>query len=128
MGEDVTVNLRTIRAVPLRLRALDRRARPAVVEVRGEVYLPLAGFERLNEQRAQAGEPPFANPRNAAAGSIRQLDPAVAAARPLSIWNYGIGASEGVAARRPLGGAHLAARAGASRSAPPSRCTTTSRR
>ena len=97
VGEDVTVNLRTIHAVPLRLRALEAgEPVPAVVEVRGEVYLPLAGFERLNEQRAQAGQPTFANPRNAAAGSIRQLDPAVAAARPLSIWNYGIGASEGL--------------------------------
>ncbi len=97
VGEDVTVNLRTIHAVPLRLRALEAgEPVPTVVEVRGEVYLPLAGFERLNEQRAQAGQPTFANPRNAAAGSIRQLDPALAAARPLSIWNYGIGASEGL--------------------------------
>jgi DNA ligase (NAD+) len=95
VGEDVTVNLRTIHAVPLRLRALETgEAVPSVVEVRGEVYLPLAGFERLNEQRAQAGQPTFANPRNAAAGSIRQLDPGVAASRPLSIWNYGIGHSE----------------------------------
>jgi len=98
VGEDVTANLRTVHAVPLRLRARDRgQPAPSVVEVRGEVYLPLAGFERLNEQRAHEGLPTFANPRNAAAGSIRQLDPAVAASRPLSIWVYGIGYSEGFA-------------------------------
>lgn len=98
VGEDVTANLRTIHAIPLRLRGYaDGEAVPPVVEVRGEVYLPLAGFTRLNEQRAQAGLPTFANPRNAAAGSIRQLDPAVAAARPLSLWTYGIGYSEGLA-------------------------------
>jgi DNA ligase (NAD+) len=98
VGEDVTANLRTIHAIPLRLRGYDDgEAVPPVVEVRGEVYLPLAGFSRLNEQRAQAGLPTFANPRNAAAGSIRQLDPAVAASRPLSLWTYGIGYSEGLA-------------------------------
>ena len=64
--------------------------------MRGEVYLPLADFARLNEQRAAEGQPTFANPRNSAAGSIRQLDPKLAAARPLSIWCYGIGASEGL--------------------------------
>ena len=93
VGEDVTANLRTIHALPLRLRG----ARPpAVVEVRGEVYLPLAAFERLNEARTADGLPTFANPRNAAAGSIRQLDPAVAASRPLSVFCYAIGASEGL--------------------------------
>ena len=76
MGEDVTANLRTIGSLPLRLRG----ARPpAVVEVRGEVYLPLAAFARLNEARAAAGLSAFVNPRNAAAGSIRQLDPKLAA-------------------------------------------------
>ncbi len=89
IGEEVTQNLRTIGAVPLRI-----DDGPSVLEVRGEVYLPLAAFARLNEQRAEAGEPTFANPRNSAAGSIRQLDPQLAAARPLSIWCYGIGASE----------------------------------
>jgi DNA ligase (NAD+) len=93
VGEDVTANLRTIGAVPLRLRATQP---PAVVEVRGEVYLPLAAFAQLNERRAGDGLPTFANPRNAAAGSIRQLDPAVAASRPLSVWCYGIGFSEGL--------------------------------
>jgi DNA ligase (NAD+) len=93
IGEDVTQNLKTIGAVPL---SIDRGkdAVPALVEVRGEVYLPLADFARLNEQRVAAGQPTFANPRNSAAGSIRQLDPNVARSRPLSIWCYGIGASE----------------------------------
>ena len=93
VGEDVTANLRTVGSVPLRLRVASP---PPVVEVRGEVYLSLAGFARLNEARAQAGQPTFANPRNAAAGSIRQLDPAVAAARPLAVWCYAIGYSEGL--------------------------------
>jgi DNA ligase (NAD+) len=95
VGEDVTHNLKTIRAIPLTL-AQDGGPVPPLVEVRGEVYLPLADFARLNEQRAAAGEPTFANPRNSAAGSIRQLDPKMAASRPLSIWCYGIGASEGL--------------------------------
>jgi DNA ligase (NAD+) len=93
VGEDVTANLRTIGSLPLRLRG----ARPpAVVEVRGEVYLPLAAFARLNEARAAAGLSAFVNPRNAAAGSIRQLAPALAAKRPLDLWCYAIGFSEGV--------------------------------
>ena len=95
IGEDVTQNLRTIRAIPLRIDAARRAKVPELVEVRGEVYLPLKDFAELNERRAAAGEPTFANPRNSAAGSIRQLDPGVAAARPLSIWCYGIGATSG---------------------------------
>jgi DNA ligase (NAD+) len=95
IGEDVTHNLRTIRAIPLSLPASGERP-PALLEVRGEVYLPLADFARLNEQRAAAGQSTFANPRNSAAGSIRQLDPKDAASRPLSIWCYGIGATEGL--------------------------------
>ncbi|MBA2763477.1 MAG: NAD-dependent DNA ligase LigA [Thermoleophilaceae bacterium] len=91
IGEDVTQNLRTIGAIPRRLPDA-----PPLVEVRGEVYLPLADFARLNELRAEAGEPTFANPRNSAAGSIRQLDPAVAASRPLSILCYAIGVVEGL--------------------------------
>jgi DNA ligase (NAD+) len=90
-GEDVTQNLKTIKSIPLRV---DNA--PALLEVRGEIYLPLEAFARLNEQRAAAGEPTFANPRNSAAGSIRQLDPALAAARPLAIWCYSIGALEGI--------------------------------
>jgi DNA ligase (NAD+) len=88
LGEDVTLNLRTIKSIPLRLHG---QRPPAVVEVRGEAYLPLAAFARLNEERTAAGQPAFVNPRNSAAGSIRQLDPAVAAARPLNVWCYAIG-------------------------------------
>lgn len=91
IGEDVTQNLRTIGAIPLRIPNV-----PPLVEVRGEVYLPIAEFKDLNERRAEAGEPAFANPRNSAAGSIRQLNPALAAERPLSIWIYGIGAAPGL--------------------------------
>jgi len=92
VGEDVTRNLRTIAALPLAMRpTLEPGVIPAVVEVRGEVYLPLAAFAQLNEQRIAAGESTFANPRNSAAGSLRQLDPQVTAARPLSVWIYGVG-------------------------------------
>ena len=91
VGEDVTQNLRTIGAIPLKVDDA-----PPLLEVRGEIYMPLAAFARLNEQRAAAGEPTFMNPRNSAAGSIRQLDPALAASRPLSMWSYGIGAVEGL--------------------------------
>jgi DNA ligase (NAD+) len=95
VGEDVTQNLRTIKVIPLRVEGA-----PPVLEVRGEIYLPLAAFAQLNEQRAAAGEPTFANPRNSAAGSIRQLDPALAAARPLSMWCYGTGVVEGLSFTR----------------------------
>lgn len=91
-GEDVTHNVRTIRAVPLRLTG---EGYPEILEVRGEVYLPRAGFEKLNQRAREAGQKLFANPRNAAAGSLRQLDPAVAASRPLSMFVYGTGAVEG---------------------------------
>ncbi len=91
IGEDVTQNLRTIGSVPLRISDA-----PELIEVRGEVYLPIAAFKALNERRAEAEEPTFANPRNSAAGSIRQLDPALAAERPLSTWCYGIGAVRGL--------------------------------
>jgi DNA ligase (NAD+) len=91
VGEDVSQNLRTIGSVPLRIEDA-----PELVEVRGEVYLPIAAFKALNERRAEAGEATFANPRNSAAGSIRQLDPALAAERPLSVWIYGIGAARGL--------------------------------
>jgi DNA ligase (NAD+) len=95
IGEDVTANLRTIRAIPQRLRTPEG-APPPVVEVRGEVYLPLQAFAEFNEARAAAGLPTFANPRNSAAGSLRQLDPAATAERPLSIWIYGVGYAEGL--------------------------------
>ncbi|HVE68419.1 MAG TPA: NAD-dependent DNA ligase LigA [Solirubrobacteraceae bacterium] len=92
VGEDVTQNLRTIRAVPLAIADA-----PPLLEVRGEVYMPLRGFTELNERRAAEGERTYMNPRNAAAGAIRQLDPQIAASRPLSLWVYGIGATEGIA-------------------------------
>jgi DNA ligase (NAD+) len=91
VGEDVTHNLRTIRAIPLRI---DDDSE--LVEVRGEIYYGRKAFEKLNEQRAAAEESTFANPRNAAAGTIRQLDPSIAAERPLSMWTYGIGARRGI--------------------------------
>ncbi len=91
IGEDVTQNLRTIRAIPLRIDDTTER-----IEVRGEVYFPRRAFAELNEQRASAGESTFANPRNATAGTIRQLDPGITASRPLSIWCYGIGGHEGI--------------------------------
>ena len=94
IGEDVTPNLRTIRTVPLAMSA-GAAPHPPVVEVRGEVYLPLQAFAQLNEQRIAAGESTFANPRNAAAGSLRQLDSRVTASRPLSAWFYGVGHVEG---------------------------------
>jgi DNA ligase (NAD+) len=91
IGEDVTHNLRTIGAIPLRIDDA-----PSLVEVRGEVYMSLPDFTALNERRAEAGESTFMNPRNSAAGTIRQLDPALTAERPLTMWCYGIGAVEGV--------------------------------
>ncbi len=93
IGEDVTHNLRTIPSIPLRLDSADP---PALLEVRGEVYMSLSDFAALNERRAQAGLSTFMNPRNSAAGTVRQLDPKLAADRPLSFWGYGIGVSEGV--------------------------------
>jgi DNA ligase (NAD+) len=96
-GEDVTANLRTIGAIPLRMRLPDGEAAPAVLEVRGEVYMPLPGFRAANERLAAEGSPTWPNPRNAAAGSLRQKDPTVTAQRPLSIWVYGIGVREGAA-------------------------------
>ncbi len=90
IGEDVTQNLKTIKAIPLRI-----ENSPGLIEVRGEVYLPRGAFAQLNEARTAAGEAAFANPRNAAAGSLRQLDPEVTASRPLSIWCYGTGAQQG---------------------------------
>jgi DNA ligase (NAD+) len=92
-GEDVTQNIKTIGSVPLRL---EGSSPPELIEVRGEAYLPIAAFKALNERRAEREEPTFANPRNSAAGSIRQLDPKLAAERPLSTWIYGIGAVKGL--------------------------------
>ncbi|MGP8033740.1 MAG: NAD-dependent DNA ligase LigA [Steroidobacteraceae bacterium] len=100
-GEDVTANVRTIRSVPQRLHG---RALP-LIEVRGEVFMPLRGFERMNARAAQRGEKVFVNPRNAAAGSLRQLDPAISAARPLDAFFYGLGELEG--AQLPAGQTQL---------------------
>jgi len=93
-GEDVTQNLRTIDAVPLRVRESHGDV-PRLVEVRGEIYFPLSGFARFNEAQVATGKKPAPNPRNAAAGSLRQLKPTVTAERPLSLWVYGVGAREG---------------------------------
>jgi len=90
-GENITQNLRTIRSIPLSI----TRESPARFEVRGEVFLPKAGFNKLNQERAEEGLPLFANPRNAAAGSVRQLDPRITAKRPLDIYIYMLGYAEG---------------------------------
>jgi DNA ligase (NAD+) len=92
VGEDVTQNLKTVKTIPLRLSISEP---PDRLEVRGEVYLALKAFQKLNEEREEAGEPPFANPRNAAAGSLRQLDSRITAKRPLSIFCYAPGEVEG---------------------------------
>ena len=92
-GEDVTPNLRTIKTIPLQMRGNDA---PPVLEVRGEVYMPLAGFRAANEALAAAEKATWPNPRNAAAGSLRQKDSTITAARPLSIWVYGTGFREGL--------------------------------
>jgi DNA ligase (NAD+) len=102
-GEDVTANVRTVRQVPHRLTG---RA-PPLIEVRGEVFMPLKGFERMNARARERGEKVFVNPRNAAAGSLRQLDPRISAARPLDAFFYGIGVLEGAAL--PRGQAELLA-------------------
>jgi DNA ligase (NAD+) len=99
-GDDITANLKTIRGIPNRLRSASRTdpgSAPARFEARGEVYLTKKGFERLNEERKRAGEELFANPRNAAAGSLKQLDPRIVARRPLDLVVYGTGRVEGVA-------------------------------
>lgn len=94
-GENITLNVRTIGSIPLRLLG---SGAPRVLEVRGEVYMPLQGFDALNEAARARGEKTFANPRNAAAGSLRQLDPRVTASRPLDMISYGIGVVEGTEA------------------------------
>jgi DNA ligase (NAD+) len=96
-GEDVTVNLRTIGSVPLRMRG-DRL--PALMEVRGEVYMPISGWRELNERLAGTSQKVAPNPRNAAAGSLRQKNSAITADRPLAVWVYGAGAMDGVDPRR----------------------------
>ena len=93
IGEDITANVRTVRSVPQRLRVKDP---PDYLEVRGEIYLSVKGFERLNEQLLDAEQRPFANPRNAAAGSLRQKDPKVSASRPLALWVHSFGFAAGI--------------------------------
>ncbi|MCX7116558.1 MAG: NAD-dependent DNA ligase LigA [Legionellales bacterium] len=100
VGENITNNIKTIPAIPLVLLTPNP---PAMLEIRGEVYMPKAGFEAFNEQARRLGEKTFANPRNAAAGSLRQLNPSITAMRPLDIYCYGIGASHGM----PLPDSHL---------------------
>jgi DNA ligase (NAD+) len=91
-GEDVTANVRTVRTVPVRLRG---QGHPPALDVRGEIYLPVEAFERLNDELRERGERTFANPRNGAAGSLRQKDPQVSASRPLSLWCHGVLFAEG---------------------------------
>ena len=99
-GEDISTNVRTVRNIPLKLHG---EGWPEVLEVRGEIYMPKAGFEALNARQLEAGNKPFANPRNAAAGSLRQLDSKITASRPLELCAYGVGRSDG-----DLPGTHIA--------------------
>jgi DNA ligase (NAD+) len=94
-GEDVTPNLKTIKAISMRMRVADGETAPPLLEVRGEVYLPLSGFNALNERLVAEGKKPTPNPRNAAAGSLRQKDSSITAQRPLSIWIHGLGVRDG---------------------------------
>jgi len=94
-GENITVNLKTIRSIPLSLRA-DGHALPRRLEIRGEVFLPLHAFQKMNREREEEGQPVFANPRNAAAGSLKQLDSTITAKRPLDIFCHGTGIIEGI--------------------------------
>lgn len=118
IGEDVTQNLRTIRSIPLSLRAGAKGGKdhdikvPSYIEVRGEVFLPLKSFKRLNKDREAKGESVFANPRNAAAGSLRQLDPRITATRPLDIFCYGVGSVEGAEFATHLGALNLVKKLG----------------
>ena len=99
-GEDVTPNLRTIKAISMRMQLAKNERPPALLEVRGEVYLPLSGFNELNERLIAEGKKPTPNPRNAAAGSLRQKDSGITARRPLAIWVHGLGHRDGL----PAGG------------------------
>ena len=98
-GEDVTINLRTIKPISMRMQLTDGETPPPLLEVRGEVYLPLSGFNELNERLVAEGKKPTPNPRNAAAGSLRQKDSSITAQRPLSIWIHGLGEREGLPAQ-----------------------------
>ena len=119
-GEDVTPNLRTIRAIP------DRLPEPATLEARGEVFMPKAEFARINAEREELGLPLYANPRNSGAGSLRQKDPAVTAGRQLATWLYQLVEDER-GGRQPVRGARRGSRPSASRSTPTARPASTSR-
>ena len=119
IGEDVTHNLRTIPTIPLKIDDA-----PPVLEVRGEIYMSLKDFAALNERRAEAGLSTFMNPRNAAAGTIRQLDPKLAKDRPLSMWSYGIGARRRAAGSPATGRRWSGCASTASASTPTSSCST----
>ncbi len=95
-GENVTINLRTIKSIPLSLLRSEENPIPGLLEVRGEVFIGIEDFRKLNAVREESGQPPFANPRNAAAGSLRQLDSSITAQRPLDFFCYGVGAVEGI--------------------------------
>jgi DNA ligase (NAD+) len=95
-GEEVTPNLRTIKAISMRMQLRNGEKPPELLEARGEVYLPLSGFNELNKRLLEEGKKPTPNPRNAAAGSLRQKDPSITAARPLSIWIHGLGRKDGI--------------------------------
>ena len=99
LGEDVTPNLRTIKAISMRMQLAEGETPPSLLEVRGEVYLPLSGFNQLNERLIAEGKKPTPNPRNAAAGSLRLKDSTITAERPLSIWVHGLGQREGLPAQ-----------------------------
>jgi len=96
IGEDVTQNLKTISSLPLKIKGNSQHPLPEFIEIRGEVYMEKQSFSKLNHRREEEGEDPFANPRNAAAGSLRQLDPKITARRPLNIFLYGIGSVRGL--------------------------------
>src|SRR5262249_24148256 len=95
-GEDVTPNLKTIKAISMRMRLTSRETPPPLLEVRGEVYLPLSGFNALNERLVAGGEKPTPNPRQAAAGSLRQKKSSITAQRPLSIWVHKLSVRDSV--------------------------------
>jgi DNA ligase (NAD+) len=109
IGEDITANVKTVHGVPRKLIGDDL---PGVIEVRGEVFLPVKAFEELNARLQEAGQRAFSNPRNAAAGSLRQKDPKVSASRPLRMWVHSFGAAEGIAFESHLGFLDWAAKAG----------------
>ena len=108
-GEDITANVRTVRGVPPKLLV---KSPPDVIEVRGEMYFPLEAFGSLNEELTEAGQRPFANPRNAAAGSLRQKDPKVTSSRPLRLWVHSFGAADGISFDSHLGFLSWAGKAG----------------